>query len=134
MARDPRNLAQDGMDFSPLPSLDSLFERWCVTWDADTDPQKRKALAWKREAIVALVDLHSPRGTSDEQKADMVTTLTANTSADSQEWFSGMLVNPRGAFTRATEAILAGSYYSAMSEYLQGALGDGRLNQPHLIP
>jgi hypothetical protein len=78
-----------------------------VIWDADTDPQKKNSLEWKRKAVVALVDRYAPSGTSDDQKVNMVTVLTADTSLDSEEWFSGMLVHPREAFTLATRAILA---------------------------
>ncbi len=87
MARNPRDLARDGVDFSPLSSPISLFEQWCTTWDADSDPEKRNSLAWKRDAICGLVELHAPKETFDEQNAVCVSILTANTSPRGQEWF-----------------------------------------------
>ena len=126
----PRNLALDGVDFSPRSSPTSLFEQWCTTWDADTDPQKVTALTWKLDAITGLVELYSPSGTSSAQKKMMVNTLAADTSPDCQEWFSGMLVNPQVAFKLATAAILEGRNWKAVSDYLQGGLGGGATEPP----
>jgi hypothetical protein len=131
--RKPRNMAVDDVDFSPLSSPISLFERWTTTWNDDTEPQKRKSLAWKTKAIKSLVELYAPRDATADEKTDMITVLTANTDTERQDWFSGMLVHPENSFTRATAAIRAGVYHEVMQEYLRGGLGGGAI-EPRITP
>ena len=130
MLGEQRSQGRDGVDFSPLSSPISLLEQWYATWDTDTDPNKVKSLNWKREAITYLVELNAPSGTSNEQKKKMVDVLTADKNKDNQEWFSGMLVHPENAFKLATAAILEGSNWNTVSEYLQGGLGGGASGPP----
>jgi hypothetical protein len=129
----PRNQAQDGVDYSPRSSPTSLFEQWCSTWDADTDPNKLRSLKWKREAITALVQLYAPSGSTASQKNMMVEILAADNNTDKQEWFSGMLVNPPVAFELATAAILEGHDWNAVTDHLRGGLGDGAAQPPFVV-